>query len=244
MISEILKAYQDTAMTATAPKYECKYCNSKFAKEKTLINHVCEPKRRYQQEKEKGVQFGLMAYHEFYRMTQSTKPRNYDDFVASPYYTSFVKFGRYCVDIRCINFMSFASWLLKNNKKIDRWCSDKLYDEWLFQYLRTESAQDALERSMKEAIDYAEETPELKNGYKDYFRYGNANRILHHISSGRISPWLVYNCNSGIDFLSNLTEDQVSMVIRWIDPDHWQAKFKDSPSDTKWVKGILVQAGL
>ena len=244
MISDILKAYKETDMAATSPKYECKYCGNKFARETTLVNHVCERKRRYQQEKEKGVQFGLLAYHEFYKMTQNAKPRNYDDFVDSPYYTAFVKFGRYCVDLRCINFLSFASWLLKNNKKIDFWCSDRLYEDWLFQYLRTEDAQDALERGIKEITEYAEENPELKNGYKDYFRYGNSNRILHHIATGRISPWLIYNCNSGIDFLSTLTDDQVAMVIKWIDPDYWQSKFKDSKSDTSWAKEILTQAGL
>ena len=86
--------------------------------------------------------------------------------------------------------------------------------------------------------------PELKNGFSDYFRYGNGNRICHHISTGRISPWVVFNCDSGHSFLDSLTEEQVGMIIQWIDPEHWQRKFKDYMADTEWVKDILRKAGL
>jgi hypothetical protein len=157
---------------------------------------------------------------------------------------SFVKFGKYCQAIRCVNFVSFLDWLLQNNKKIDFWCKDKLYDEWLSEYLKREAVQDVLERALKEMQNYADEHPELKNGFTDYFRYGNANRIIHHIVTGRISPWILYNCSSGVDFLSDLTEDQVAIVLPWIVPDVWQRKFKDYMADTEWVKDILGKAGL
>ena len=70
------------------------------------------------------------------------------------------------------------------------------------------------------------------------------NRVVHHITTGRISPWIVYNCASGVDFLGNLSEEQVAMVMPWIDPDHWQRKFTDYLADTEWVKDILQKAGL
>jgi len=225
--------------------YECKFCNREFAKETTLTSHVCEPKRRHQQENETGVQWGLQAYLLFYNTTQSSiKTKTYKDFCKSSYYTAFVKFGRYCVSIRCINFLSFTQWLLKNNKRLDNWTSDNLYEEWIFDYLRRESVEDALERSLKEMQNYAVEVADLKNGYVDYFRYGSVNRILHHIATGRISPWAVYHCSSGIAFLDSLTDDQIKLIIRWIDPDFWKAKFRDSKIDVNWGKQLLDKAGL
>ena len=102
--------------------YTCKYCNKSYRKETTLAVHLCEPKRRVQQESETGVQFALRAYKRFYEITQgSARNKDYADFCKSPYYNAFVKFGRYCVGIRAINFMNFCEWLLKNNKKIDHW---------------------------------------------------------------------------------------------------------------------------
>ena len=229
----------------TTEPYKCRYCEKAFVKESTLAVHLCEPKRRWQQEKEVGVQLGLKAYLRFYEVTQgSARLKSYADFVSSPYYNAFVKHGRYCQSIRCINFANFLDWLLRNNKKIDNWCSDKLYEEWMHDYLRKEAVQDALERALKEMQDYADDHPDLKNGFSDYFRYGNSNRVVHHITTGRISPWIVYNCASGVDFLGNLSEDQVAMVMPWINPDHWQRKFTDYLADTEWVKDILQKAGL
>ena len=225
--------------------YKCKYCEKGFAKESTLVVHLCEPKRRWQQEREVGVQLGLKAYLRFYETTQgSAKLKSYENFVTSPYYNAFVKFGRYCQSIRCINFANFLDWLLRNNKKIDHWCKDSLYEEWMHEYLKREAAQDALERALKEMQDYADDHTELKNGFTDYFRYGNSNRICHHISSGRISPWIVFNSTSGVEFLDQLDAGQIEMILPWIDPDYWQRRFKDYLADTEWVKDILQKAGL
>ena len=224
-------------------KFICKYCAKEFSKESTLAVHVCEPKRRWQQENETGVQFGLRSYLRFYEVTQgSSKLKSYGDFVASPYYNAFVKYGRYCVSIRAINFASFTDWLLKNNKKLDYWCKDSLYEEWMTEYLRREAVQDALERALKEMEDYAGNS-DIAN-FSHYFRYGNSNRICYHISTGRVSPWVVYNCDTGVEFLGNLSEEQIGLVMPYIDPDFWNRKFTDYMADVEWCKHVLKAAGL
>ena len=119
-----------------------------------------------------------------------------------------------------------------------------MYDEWLLDYLKREAVQDAIERALKEMQEYADTHPELENGFVDYFRKGNVNRIIHHITSGRISPWVIYNSGSGVKFLESLTEDQLGIIVPYIDPDHWQKKFKDYLADTEWVRSVMKQAGL
>ena len=235
----------DGTIVESKSTYKCRYCEKSFSKESTLVVHLCEPKRRWQQEKEVGVQLGLKAYLRFYEITQgSAKLKSYEDFVKSSYYNAFIKFGRYSQDIRCINYTNYLEWLLRNNKKIDNWCSDRLYEEWLPGYLQKEAVQDALERALTEMQDYAEANTDLKNGFTDYFRFGQPNRILFHITSGRISPWVVYNSESGVAFLDGLSEEQIQIVLPWIDPEHWQRKFTDYMADTEWVKDILKKAGL
>ena len=225
--------------------FSCKYCGKEFRKESTLAAHLCENKRRWQQEKDTGVQMGLRAYLQFYETTQgSAKLKSYEDFVNSPYYNAFVRYGRYLVSVRAINSNSFTAWLLKNNKKLDQWCKDSFYDEWLLEYLRKEAVQDALERGLKEMQQYADDHPDLRNGFTDYFRYGNVNRVCHHITTGRISPWVIYSCGGGVDFLERLDQEQVAMIMPYIDPDVWQKKFSDYVADTEWCKHILKEAGL
>lgn len=229
----------------TSPEYKCIYCNKPFRRESTLTAHLCENKRRHQQQNEAGVQLGFKAYLKFYEITQgSAKLKTYDDFAASSFYLAFVRFGRYCKDIRCVNFNSFTEWLLKNNKKLDYWTKDSLYSEWLHQYMRKESVEDALERAFKEMQNVADMDEKLQNNFNNYFRHCATNRISHHISTGRISPWVVFNCSSGIEFLDRLNEEQLELIMPWIDPDFWQRKFKDYLADTEWVKDILEKAGL
>jgi hypothetical protein len=224
--------------------YRCKYCDKDFRKESTLAAHLCEQKRRWQQETETGVQFGLRAYLQFYETTQgSAQLKSYTDFVASPYYNAFVRFGRHLVAIRCINSNSYTAWLLKNNKKLDHWCKDKFYEEWLYEYIKKEAVQDALERSLRTMEEYANGDSGLAS-FSHYFKFGNHNRICHHITTARISPWVVYNCNSGIEFLDSLTEEHLAIVFPYIDPDYWNRKFKDYMADVEWCKHILKEAGL
>lgn len=235
----------DGTTNESKTNYKCRHCGKSFTKESTLTVHLCEQKRRVQQQNETGVQLGFKAYLRFYEITQgSAKLKTYEDFSSSPYYNAFVRYGRYLVGIRAVNAGSFTDWLLKNNKKLDFWCKDSLYTEWLHEYLKREATQDALERALKEMQQYADDHPELKNGFTDYFRYGNSNRIIHHITTGRISPWIIYNCVSGVEFLESLTEDQVGIILPYIEPDVWQRKFKDYIADTEWVKDILLKAGL
>jgi hypothetical protein len=227
----------------SSQSYKCRFCEKEFRKESTLSAHLCEQKRRWQQETETGVQFGLRAYLQFYETTQgSARLKSYEDFVNSPYYNAFVRYGRHLVAIRAINSNSFTAWLLNNNKKIDFWCKDSSYEEWLLEYLKKESPQDALERALREMEDYAGNSDIAD--FSQYFMYGNTNRICHHITTGRVSPWILYNCDTGIDFLNNLGEEHLAMVLAWIDPDYWGRKFKDYVADVEWCKHVLKAAGL
>ena len=245
MINEILSTWQESqsTMETTVTTYKCKYCSKEYRRESTLLAHMCEPKRRHQQEKEVGVQFGMQAYLRFYEMTQgSAKMKTYQDFAKSPYYTAFVKFGRHIISIRAVNPKQFIEWVIKENKKLDHWCKEVIYAEFLAQYIKRESINDAVERALIEMQEYADETEGLH--FKDYFRFGSDNRIVHHIVNGRVSPWVVYNCDSGVEFLSRLNEEQIAMIMPTIDPDYWQRKFVDYMADTEWVKMVTKEAGL
>ena len=218
----------------------CQYCKKSFRKESTLAAHLCEPKRRWQQEKEVGVQLGLQAYLKFYEMTQgSSKSKSYADFVDSPYYSAFVKFGQYLVAIRAINVPGFIEWIIKGNKKLDHWTKECHYDEYLYEHLRKEHPNAALERSFVEMQKWADDNSKQFN---DIFRDGAPNKVCNMIVNGRVSPWVLYNCDSGIEFLANLNNEQVALVYKFIDPEFWQRKFKDYVADAEFIKQVLEEA--
>ena len=221
--------------------YTCQYCKKDFIKESSLSVHSCEPRRRRQEQSERGVHLGLQAYLKFYELTQgSAKLKTFDDFAESPYYRAFVKFGRYCVDIRAINPARFIEYVLKQNKKIDHWCRDSIYTEYLLDYLRVENVNDALARAIEFGITWQEQT---SNPAHDCLRYGNSNAMCHAITTGRISPWIIYNSESGQQFLSELSTEQIAMIWSYIDSDFWMKKFQDYPADQEYAKEILRTGG-
>jgi hypothetical protein len=203
--------------------------------------HVCEPKRRYQEQSEIGVQLGLQAYLRFYEITQgSARLKTFDDFAQSPYYRAFVKFGRHCQAIRAVNVTKFIDWVIRQNKKIDHWCRDTVYTEYLTEYLRHENISDALTRAIEHSIEWAENSGHPSH---DYLRFGNDNAICYAVTSGRVSPWILYNSDSGQEFLSRINTEQIAMIWSLIDSDFWQKKFQDYAADAAYVREIMTKAG-
>jgi len=222
-------------------KYTCQYCEKSFQRETSLAVHVCEQKKRYQSQNDRGVQLGLQAYLRFYEMTQgSARLKTFDDFARSPYYRGFTKFGRYCVDINAVNTARFIEWVVEKNKKIDHWCRDSIYTEYLTDYLRRESVNDALSRAIEHSIKWSETHD---HPTQDFLRYGNDNAVAYAVSTGRLSAWVLYNCETGQAWLENMDPDQTKIVWPWIDPEFWQKKIRDYPADQEYAREMLKKAG-
>lgn len=221
--------------------HQCLHCGRTFQREHSLMVHVCEQKRRHLERDEIGVQIGLQAYLRFYEITQgSSRLKTWNDFAGSAYYRAFVRFGRHCQAIRAVNTMRFTDWLINNNRKIDHWCSDRIYTEYLMEYVRLESVTDALARAIEHAMAWSDTTD---NPSHDFLRYGNDNTIAHAVSTGRITSWILYNCDSGHEWLERMNADHRNIVWPWIDPEFWQQHLQAYPADREYAREILRQAG-
>ena len=236
-----LKIMSVKAVTDKPLKYGCEFCKREFARESTVLKHICEYKHRWVERDKQGNRIGFQAWLQFYsKTTTNKKQKTYEEFIKSAYYTAFVKFGSYCVNINAINISRFTDWLLKNQIKIDSWCSDANYTKYLIEHLRAEDPLDAIHRSVKETIRIAEaETIQPK----DVLRFASPNRICYAITLGKISPWLLFQSNSGVRFLDTLNPDHVKMIIDYINPEQWAIKFKREPENVAQVKEILHAGG-
>ena len=225
----------------TKSEFSCEFCNRSFQRETTMIKHLCENKRRWQDKDQPGNRIGFQSWLNFYtKNTGTKKKKTYTDFTKSAYYIAFVKFGHYCVDLKCINVTRYADWLLKNQIKIDSWCSDKNYTSFLIEYLRTEDHMDAIARSIETTIDLSKDAGIAT---KDCLRYANKNRIAYAITTGKISPWMLYQSESGVKFLEELDESQQKMIIDYINPEQWAIKFRRNTELVTQAKELLKQAG-
>lgn len=205
------------------------------------MKHLCENKRRWQDKDQPGNRIGFQAWVEFYKKnTASKKPKTYVDFTKSAYYIAFVKFGHYCVDLKCINVTRYADWLLKNQIKIDSWCSDTNYTKFLIEHLKSEDPLDAIARSIETTMTIAKDSG-IET--KDCLRYANRNKLAYAVTTGKISPWMLYQSESGVEFLSNLDDSQQKMIIDYINPEQWAIKFRRNNEMVTQVKELLNAAG-
>lgn len=221
---------------------QCEFCSRAFSRETSLLNHVCEQKRRHQQQHDPEVQLGLRAFQEFYRVSLNKRHQiTYAEFSRNNFYLAFVRFGRYLRALEAIDALSYTRWLIKNSVKIDSWCSDKIYETWLKQYVLEENPSDAVTRSIHTMTAWAEKHSAEFSGF---FRYGNENQIVWLISTGKISAWCVYCSESGRQFLERLNTEQFAAISDYINPDLWSKKLAKYQEETAWMTSILASAGL
>lgn len=223
----------------TDDKMTCEFCKRSFVQEQSFLKHICEYKHRWLEKDRRGNQIGFQCYLEFYKKhSTSKKERTYEDFIRSAYYTAFVKFGAYAMEISCINIPRYIDYLLKEKVKIDTWTSDTVYTGFLLNYLKTEDHLDAIQRSVETCVELSEVENVKPN---DLLRYGNRNKICHEITKGRLSPWLLYHSESGIKFIDDLNEDQVKIVYDYIQPTQWAIKFSKMIKEVEEAKNLLLE---
>ncbi len=222
-------------------KFVCDFCNKEFQREQTMFKHMCETKRRFSEKDNAGNRIAFQCWSIFYQKnTNARKPKTYLDFVKSAYYIAFVKFGNYCVDINAINISRYLDWLLDNKISVDSWTSDQIYNKYLIYYLKEEDPLDAIARSIETTIKLAE-PDNIKAG--DYLRYGSKNKICHKITNGKISAWMLYQSQSGIEFIESLDSGLQQLIFDYINPEQWALKFLRNKEQVKQVKDLLKEAG-
>lgn len=225
-----------------AQPFICVHCKKKFMQEKTLVAHMCERKRRALQKDEKRVQAGFMAYNRFWQLTQNAKkPKTYDEFADSSYYNAFVKFGSYLNNINPLYPDKYIDYVIKSGTKLDHWCKDSIYEKYLYETLKTEPVESAVQRSLQTMMEWGDEH---SANYAHYFLYASLNKAVHDILYGRISLWVILNCSSGQQMLKNMSDDQLNMIAPAFDLPYWLRKFKELPADVALVKEICKEVGI
>jgi hypothetical protein len=225
--------------------YACEFCKRTFTTEKYLINHSCEKKRRWFQRDEPHARFGFLAWNRFYTISQkhstAVKKHSQRHFIDSPFYTAFVKFGRHIVDLDAINPDRYIDYVIKANIPIDRWCNDFVYEQYVRDLTKKESAEDALERNILLMQQWSNETGEP---WHDFFKKINTNQAIAWLRSGRISPWILYNAGSADSLFTRCTPEQLDMIKQYAPTATWKLKFSKNQNSVKFLQDMLQQAGL
>lgn len=222
--------------------FVCQYCGHAYTKEKTLMVHVCEQKRRALAKTEKHVILGYDTYNRFYKLSQNAKgDKTYEDFCKSPYYNAFVKFGSFVSNVNPLYPDRFIDYVVRSGVKLDHWCRDDLYDKYVVDLIKSEPVESALERSISHMMKWAD-THQAQ--WNHYFLYVSLSRAVYDIRDGKVSPWLVLNSANGKTMLKNFNDEQLTAVSPVMDVPFWLKKFKTLPADVELVKEVVKESNL
>jgi len=220
----------------------CKWCDKSFRTERTLAAHMCPRKRRWADRDMTHVRLAYRTFQMFYEMnTNSSKPKTMEDFIRSQYYEGFTKFGRSCIRNEYMDPEKFAEWLIRNGKKLQDWNKDKMYNDYLLEFVKKEPGMRALERTITYFATWAEEND---TDFNQYFRTVSTPRAVHDIRSARVSPWVIHLSESGVELLGRMSNEQIVMIKPLIDTEFWVRVFMKSKEETDEVEAMCTQAGL
>jgi hypothetical protein len=229
--------------TPSEKPFVCEYCGTGYMREKTLLVHVCEQKRRHLQKDEKRVRHGFYAFGRFYKLSAGAKKeKTYSEFCKSSYYNAFVKFGSFINNVKPLYPQKYIDYVVTSGVKLDHWCREEMYEKYAIELICKEGVETALERSIVTMMEWAEENEPAP--WNHYFRHVSLNRAAWHIKDGKISPWLILNCKSGKEMLSNFNDEQLTLIYHIMDPKHWAMRFKRQTSDVQLVKDVAKESNL
>ena len=202
---------------------------------------MCEQKRRFTNKDSKYVRLGFLAYNRFYEISQAvgSKKRTYESFAKSSYYTAFTKFGKHIIDVNAIDPEKFIDFVITSGVKLDKWCSDAVYETYIRELNKKETAERAVERGILLMQQWGMEND---RPYNVFFREISKPRAIHWIKSGRISPWIIFNSTSGSELLNSFNDHELNLVNEYLEPTFWSRKFQVRNEDVLFVKQVLETA--
>lgn len=225
--------------------FTCEFCKRGFVKEINLVNHSCEKKRRWYQRDEPHSRLGFSAWSRFYELNSFGKSKDfknsYRNFIDSQYYNAFMKFGRHIRDLNAVEPAKFIDYVIKNNLPIDKWTHDFVYEQYVRELTKNETGEQALERNLMLMNEWSMQTSEP---WYDFFRKVNPNQATMWIKSGRISPWVLYNCDSVLELFERCTPEQISIIKAVAPPGPWKIKFNKHPDVCEFIRTALRNNGM
>lgn len=240
--SKNLKSTKNNIKELKPKTIKCEFCEKRIPSEE-FENHLCPKMKRLKDKNKKEFITGFFAYKVFKKFNSVRKLKaepTIEDFVKFRNYNSFLKFGKRYSFLGVKEVEQFMLWICKNQIHTKVWLEVKTYDNWLIKKSINEDPIDASESAIQLMLLWENTTG---NNWFDFFREVNTEIALEFVSSGKLSPWLLF---SGIanSLLERMSDSQLDRLTSKLNIDVWTQQITDHYDELNHIKEVYKEYGI
>ena len=221
--------------------YHCEYCGNFFRREKTLINHACEPRRRWLNKDHQNSRLAFMAFDTFFQKMVPNQKRDFQAFIKSPYYNGFIKWADFVIANDVGMSKQYLNYLIENTVPLDKWDKDFILEKFIKSFILKEDPESAVIRTIEFLGKWSEYN---QKHIADFFVEEQSNKIILQFRLGKLSPWFLFISDVAQKWFDSLNEDQLMAMHKFIDPKIWRRKIALYNKEVKVLKLILKDFSL
>lgn len=217
-------------------KIKCPHCKKALASEDALIKHYCEKKRRWL---EKDSTINKVAFYTFQRFHNlnfpGKKEKNYEEFMNSRYYTSFINFSRHINSLDYIDKSQYIDYVIKHQIPLSNWSHTYVYEGYVKDKVLRESIDDAFIRSLQVLEEWSEEE---EISWREFYNRANTSYIKILLKSGKLSPWIIF-LENGEKILERLSISDINEIEFLLDGETWSRKLALNKKRIKQLNELI-----
>lgn len=221
-------------------EHTCAYCSQEYKTERGLAGHKCKIKDRVLQKDSKASRLAYAAFSAFHEL-HYRRPTTFEKFAHSTLYNAFLKFGNHIITIDAIDPQSYIDYMIRSGVAIDRWCREDEYEKYVQHLIMKETPFRGTERTLLLMQEWANSN---ETDLTNFFHGIAAPLAVMWIKSGRISPWVLLNCNGGKSLLSRLSDEQMTLVGPSLNIRLWNGKFQRHSKEVGEIQETLKEYGI
>lgn len=240
-MNNVLKVSPSNRRTITLIEegWKCQYCNKTYTHEKSFMKHKCPKKEKLEELKTPIGQAAYINYSDWMKHKKRSVPP-IETFSNSIKYRAFIKFTTYAINL---NITASVFVKLMANLDIDPvlWCIDATYSEYLNHYDKFHDPGEQVVNS----LEFLKVLAEKENAeFVNIFNHMGFRRFLEFVRLRKISPWLIFNCDSCSDFMSSLDQEDLCLLSDIVRGSVWGDKLGDNREDCLLLQELITEYGL
>lgn len=226
----------------TDKPHQCPFCGKCYSSEKSLINHTCKYRLRWNWRDNRDYSMAFMIYCHYYTTQFRGNKPSYEDFMYGRYFDAFVKFAVYMLNNDITEPQKFIDFVMKHGIRLDDWCKDGTYELYIRHHVENEPALRAAERNVLLMQQYGDRDNYHWTEFFDRVAPAEAVRL---VKMGRLSPWIIYGLASAqMKLLARFSPEQLELIEQYAPVATWKKKFFAKRDDLNDIRQIFESVGL